>query len=57
VGAVLAERSLYLPSELESIDHAFDPWMRATLLVDVINLYMKQSELNIIHENKDEGTI
>jgi methionyl-tRNA formyltransferase len=56
-GAVLAERSFDLPSDLESIDHAFDPWMRATLLVDVIDLYVKQTKLNIIHENKDEGTI
>jgi methionyl-tRNA formyltransferase len=35
-GGVIAEREFDAPDDLATIDHAFDPWMRAVLLRDVL---------------------
>lgn len=44
-GGVLGERIFDAPGDRTSIDHVFDPWMRAATLVDVLAAYAAGREL------------
>ena len=51
-GGVINEKAYLLPEDKTIIDKAFDPWMRADLMVDVLNEYVRAGTLEVKKQEK-----
>ena len=52
-GEVIGEKSFEPPSDRTTIDKDFDPWMRADLLVQVLNDYAESGKFVSFPQPKD----